>query len=294
MKVDPFHVDKALARHAFERAAPHYDEVAVLQREVGQRLLDRLELLRITPRTVLDLGAGTGLATAALAKRYRKARVVALDLSTAMLRETRKRGGWFRKPACVCGDMERLPLADDSVDLIFSNLTIQWCNTPDRVFAEFARVLAPGGTVLFSSLGPDTLRELREGWARVDSYTHVNSFIDMHDLGDALVRARLAEPVMDVERLTLTYPDVFRLMKDLKQLGAHNITEGRRRGLTGKGQLRALAEAYEAYRREGVLPASYEVVYGHAWAPQVGVAQARTENGVATVPVEQLRRRPPG
>jgi malonyl-CoA O-methyltransferase len=151
--------------------------------------------------------------------------------------------------------------------MIFSNLTLQWCNDLDRVFEGFWRILKPGGLLMFSTFGPDTLKELRACWHKIDQFTHVNAFIDMHDVGDALMRHRFSEPVMDVERLTLTYQDIRTLMQDLKMLGAHNVTAGRRQTLTGKGRIQALTRAYESYRHDGVLPASYEVVYGHAWIP---------------------------
>jgi malonyl-CoA O-methyltransferase len=260
-----YRLDKAGVRRAFERAAAGYDSAAVVQREIGRRLLARLELMRIDPAVVVDLGSGTGATAIALTRRYRGARVVALDLALAMLQEVRRRRPWFSKLRCVAGDMERLPLADASVDLLFSNLMLQWATDVDAAFTEFHRVLRPGGLLLFTTFGPDTLRELRTAWSQVDGDTHVNAFIDMHDIGDALLRAGLRDPVMDLERLCVTYPDVRRLMHDLKAIGAHNVTSGRPRGLTGKGRLQRMVEAYEAYRRDGVLPATYEVVYGHAW-----------------------------
>ncbi|WP_428605459.1 malonyl-ACP O-methyltransferase BioC [Sedimenticola sp.] len=263
-------IDKQQARLAFSRAAPRYDQVAVLQREIGQRMLDRLELVRLQPEVILDIGAGTGVATAALADRYRKSRVLALDFAFPMLLQTRKRGNWLRKPRCICGDLEQLPLADQSVDLIYSNAAIQWSNDLDSAFGEFRRVLRPGGLLMFTTFGPDTLKELRAAWAAVDSGSHVSTFIDMHDVGDALLRAGLADPVMDVDRMTLTYERVTGLMRDLKILGAHNVNSDRQRGLTGKGRLQAMQEAYETFRRDRKLPASYEVVYGHAWAPEAG------------------------
>jgi malonyl-CoA O-methyltransferase len=262
-----YRVDKRQARLAFERAAPTYDAAAALQLEVGRRMMDRLDLIRLQPARILDLGAGTGEFSRALMRRYRKAEVVALDLALNMLRHTRRRGGWFRRPACVCGDAEQLPFASGSFQFIFSNLMLQWCQDLEPVFTELRRVLAPGGLLMFTSFGPDTLMELRASWEAADGYTHVNRFIDLHDVGDALVRTRWAEPVMDAERITVTYREVRTLMQDLKHLGAHNITAGRPRGLTGRHRLERVMQAYETYRRDGVLPASYEVVYGHAWAP---------------------------
>jgi len=264
---DPYRVDKRQARLAFERAAPTYDAAATLQREVGQRMMDRLDLIRLQPAHILDLGAGTGEFSHALLRRYRKADVVAVDVALSMLRRTRRRGGWLRRPGCVCGDAERLPFAAGSFQFIFSNLMLQWFQDLDPVFNELRRVLAPGGLLMFTTFGPDTLMELRASWEAADGYSHVNRFIDMHDVGDALVRTRWAEPVMDAERLTVTYREARTLMQDLKQLGAHNITAGRPRGLTGRQRLQRMLQAYEAFRRDGVLPASYEVVYGHAWAP---------------------------
>lgn len=261
-------IDKARARRAFERAAPGYDAAALLQREIADRLLERLDYCRLKPRRVLDLGTGTGYAVKALQGRYRKARIIALDFAHAMLLQARRRGTWRRAPLCLCADAERLPLADGAVDLILSNATIQWCNDLDATFAECLRVLSPGGLLMFSTFGPDTLQELRRAWSMVDGHTHVSPFADMHDLGDGLVRARFTDPVMDVERLTVTYETLHDLMSDLKGIGARNATAQRPRGLTGPARLAAVQAAYERNRRpDGRLPASFEVVYGQAWAP---------------------------
>jgi malonyl-CoA O-methyltransferase len=222
--------------------------------------------VRIKPQRILDLGSGTGQCIPEVAARYKKAQLVALDIALPMLQHARKRGRWRRRPWCVCADAESLPFADGSFDLVFSNLMLQWCVELEVAFAELQRVLRPGGLLIFTSFGPDTLRELRSSWQQVDAYSHVNAFWDMHDVGDALLRARFADPVMDVERLTLTYPDVWQLMRELKQMGAHNVTAGRPRGLTGKARMQRLVEAYDDYRSEGVLPASYEIVNGHAWS----------------------------
>lgn len=261
-------LDKQLARRAFERAADTYDAAAALQQEIGGRLLERMDLVRLQPARILDLGAGTGFFTAALMQRYPDAGVMALDLAMNMLRRTRQRGSAAAQLHCICADGECLPFADGSFDFIFSNLMLQWCMDLEPVFSELRRVLSPGGLLMFTTFGPDTLQELRASWSAVDGFTHVNAFPDMHDVGDALLGTRWAEPVMDTERITVTYRELRTLMDDLKHIGAHNVTAGRPRGLTGRQRFEQLARAYETFRRDGVLPASYEVVYGHAWCPQ--------------------------
>jgi malonyl-CoA O-methyltransferase len=273
---DALAVDKRMVRRAFERAAAGYDAAAVLQNEVCRRMLVRLEYIRLEPVTILDAGSGTGNAVAGLLARYPAARVVALDLALAMARRARARGPWWRalfgrgggRLAAVCGDIEQLPLAPACTGMIWSNLALQWSNEPQRAFAEMHRVLAPGGLLLFSTFGPDTLKELRAAFLSVDRHTHVHRFIDMHDLGDALVASGFADPVMDMEIVTLTYADLRELMRDLKAIGAHNVTLGRPAALTGKSLLAKVARNYEAARREGRLPATFEVIYGHAWKPQ--------------------------
>ena len=276
-------IDKRAARRAFDRAADTYDAAAVLQREIGQRLLSHLDPIRLTPQRILDLGTGTGWAVPFLQKRYPKAQVFALDFSPAMLQRARKRGSWFRRVHCICGDAEALPLASNSMDLLFSNATFQWCNELHQVFRECLRVLRPEGLLLFSTFGPDSLKELRSAWAQVDGYPHVSDFIDMHLVGDALMGAGFAQPVLETEYLTLTYAGVQDLMRDLKALGTRNATAQRPRGLTGRGQLKGLIQAYEAYRTQGRLPATYEVIYGHAWAAQ------SQPKGSCPVPVDLIR-----
>ncbi|MEZ5542260.1 MAG: malonyl-ACP O-methyltransferase BioC [Pseudomonadota bacterium] len=276
--------DKQQMRRAFEGAAETYDGAAQLQYEIGERLLERMDFIRLQPRRVLDLGAGTGRFSAALLQRYRGAHVVALDIAQAMLARAQGRGGWRRRPLCVCADGERLPFADDSFDFIFSNLMLQWCTDLESTFGELRRVLAPGGLLMFTTFGPDTLMELRASWEAADGFTHVNRFIDLHDIGDSLVRAQWAEPVMDAERITVTYRELPQLLQDLKRIGAHNVTQGRARGLTGRRRWQAFAAAYERFRVDGVLPASYEVVYGHAWSPQ----NKRTHGAASAVPLTSL------
>lgn len=287
---DPFEIDLARVRRSFGRSAGDYDAAAVLQARVRAELLERLGLVRLEPSVVLDLGAGTGHAAFALKRRYRASQVIALDLAEGMLRQAGRRQTLLRRFRRVCAEAAALPLRDASVDLIFSNLMLQWCPDPDRVLRECRRVLKPGGLLTFTSFGPDTLVELRRAWAAADGHTHVNRFIDMHDLGDALLRAGLAEPVMDVERYTLTYPAVRDLMLDLKQVGAHNANAGRPRGLTGKEALARMTAAYEACRRDDRLPATYEVVYGQAWCPVAEPAR-RQGPGEVRVPIGQIGRR---
>ncbi|HVN41838.1 MAG TPA: malonyl-ACP O-methyltransferase BioC [Steroidobacteraceae bacterium] len=290
-----FDLDRAEVRDSFSRAARSYDAAAVLQSRVRGELIERLDLVRLDPQVVLDLGSGTGHAASALKRRYRRAHVLALDLSEAMLREAGRQRGLFTRFDRVGADAAALPIRSGSVDLLYSNLMLQWCMDPDQVFRECRRILKPGGLLTFATLGPDTLIELRRAWQAADpAHVHVNRFLDMHDLGDGLIRAGLAEPVLDVERCTLTYEDVRDLMQDLKSIGAHNVASGRARGLTGRRTLAAMRAAYESYRRaDGQLPTTYEVVFGHAWAPTGAGRDRREPPGVTRVPLTDISRRTP-
>ena len=270
-------IDKRLMRRAFERAAQSYDQAAVLQREVSQRMLESLDLVKLIPKVILDAGSATGAGSRMLARRYPDARVIGLDIAPSMLQVARQNDPWWKRrlpflsgniPQYVGGDLERLPLAASSVNLLWSNLALQWCDDLPAAFAEFQRVLAKDGLLMFSTFGPDTLRELRQAFAGLDGHTHVNRFLDMHDIGDQLVYAGFSAPVMDMEYITLTYADLMGLLRELKAIGAHNVTSGRSRGLMGKRTWRAMLENYEKLRKEGRLPATYEVVYGHAWVNQ--------------------------
>jgi malonyl-CoA O-methyltransferase len=280
---EPMGLDRRLVRRAFDRAASHYDQVATLQRAVADCVLERLDMIRIRPHRVADLGSGTGYCTRRLQRRYPSARVLGLDLSPAMLHEARRLGPrLLRRPTYVCGDIQALPLAAGAFDLILSSLTLQWCTDLSGTFQGLRQALTPGGLLLFSTFGPDTLRELRESWSEVDHYVHVNPFPDMHVVGDAMTAAGLRDVVVDVDRIASLYPDLYTLMKDLKALGAHNVHRGRSRTLTGKGRLERLISAYEHLRRDGSLPVSYEVVYGHAWAPDAP--------GPVAIPLDSITR----
>jgi len=284
-------LDRRAVRRAFSNASEHYDAVAVLQKEVRERLLERLALFKLQPSVVVDLGCGTAHGSSKLNALYPRAQTIALDAAFGMLQQARPTRWWLGRKAFqrVCADASQLPLKTASVDLIFSNLMLQWCDPPDAVFSEVRRVLKPDGVWVFSSFGPDTLRELRLAWQSVDAHTHVNQFIDMHDLGDAMMRAGLSEPVLDVERFTLTYPDAMSLMRELKAIGAHNVTLHRQRSLTGKSALQRVIAYYEQYRQHETLPASYEVVYGQAWGNQA--TSGRAQHNEVRISVEHVGRR---
>ncbi|MDD2722139.1 MAG: malonyl-ACP O-methyltransferase BioC [Gallionella sp.] len=267
-------IDKRQVRRAFSRAAADYDATAVLQREVCTRMLERLEYIKLQPARILDAGSGTGWGGRQLAEKYPAAQLVSLDIAIGMLQNARSRAGWWQKlfgstrQMPLCADVEALPLASGSVEMIWSNLAVQWCNDLPATFVELNRVLKVDGLLMFSTFGPDTLRELRQAFAGVDGHNHLNRFADMHDMGDMLVAAGFAEPVMDMEYFTLTYEDVRGVLHDLKAIGANNATAGRAQGLMGKQAWARLLENYEKLRRDGKLPATYEVVYGHAWKPK--------------------------
>jgi len=260
-----FRLESGRVRASFERASASYESAAALQAHVAAELLERLAQFRFDPAVVLDLGAGTGRVTGELKRRYRRALVIALDLAPGMLREAGRHQRPWRRFARVCADAQRLPLADASVDLVFSNLMLQWCQPLDAALLEVRRVLRPAGFFAFTTFGTGTLEELRSAWAHADGHTHVNHFADLHEIGDALVRAGLMEPVLDVDRVEMAYPDALALMRDLKAIGAHNVTAGRPRALTGRARLERMQRAYEHFRRDGRLPATYEIVYGACW-----------------------------
>ena len=264
------HLDKVKVRKSFDRAANTYNASAVLQQEVAKRLVERLDYIRLEPDYVLDLGCGTGNITASMLKQYPKAQIVALDLSLNMLKKTKHQGGWLsKKPRCICADAESLPFKEDSIDLLISSLMLQWSNDLSAVFNDIRRVVAPNGLLMFTTFGPDTLKEIRESWATVDKQPHTSQFVDMHDIGDALLQAGFANPVMDMEIITTTYGSVRELMKDIKNIGASNATAGRSKGLMGKQRLADFEVAYEIFKNdEGLYPATWEVIYGHAWVSE--------------------------
>ncbi|MBI3903730.1 MAG: malonyl-ACP O-methyltransferase BioC [Nitrosomonadales bacterium] len=272
--MNEFEIDKRAVRRAFSRAAHDYDTAAVLQREICTRMLERLDYIKQQPARMLDVGSGTGWGTRQLAQRYPSAQVVALDMALGMLNMAREQSSWWRKlfsgrqQSHVCADVEALPLAANSMDMVWSNLTLQWCNDLPATLRGLHDILKTDGLLMFSTFGPDTLKELRSAFHSVDGNSHVNRFIDMHDIGDMLMHGGFTEPVMDMEIITLTYNDVKTVMQDLRNIGAHNATAGRAQGMMGKAAWQNVIEGYERYRREGKLPATFEIIYGHAWKPQ--------------------------
>lgn len=286
----PLQPEMRAVRRAFDRCAAVYDGCDVIGARTRGELLSRLDGVPLEPGVVLDLGAGTGHATRALRDRFRRARVIAVDISTPMLAAARRRASWLRSFDVVCADATRLPLPDASVDLVYANLVLPLLADPDSLLLEARRVLRPRGHLTFATLGPDTLEELRAAWALVDDGPHVHTFPDMHDVGDALVRAGFTAPVLEVDRVTVTYADVASLYRDLRGVGAGNRLAGRRRALTGRGRLAAVASHYESRRTvEGRLPATCEIVYGHAWCPD-GATPARAPRETV-VPLAAIRRR---
>lgn len=271
--MNEFEIDKKQVRRAFSRAAADYDAAAVMQREVCIRMLEKLDYIKLQPARLLDVGSGTGWGTRQLGERYPKAEITALDIALGMLQHARGTSSWWqklfqgRREQYLCADVEALPVASGSIDMVWSNLALQWCNDLPATFVELHRILNTDGLLMFSCFGVDTLKELRIAFRDVDGYNHLNRFVDMHDVGDMLVAAGFADPVMEMETLTLTYEDVRAVMQDLKSIGAHNATAGRASGMMGKAAWQRVIANYETLRRNGKLPATFEIVYGHAWKP---------------------------
>lgn len=268
---------------AFNRHASEYEQAAKVQNEIGQRLFDRLSLLKITPRYVLDLGCGTGLFTTQLKKRYPQAQVIALDLAYGMLLQAKQKQKLWRKWPLVNADMMRLPFADRVFDLVFANQVIHWSQPLQVVLKELHRVMNVHGCVMFSTLGPDTFKELRDSWRSADVYEHTNEFADMHDIGDELVRENFLDPVIDMELLAVHYKSVAQLIRSLKSQGVRNINPKRNHGLTGCQAWKKFEKNYQQFSTEdNKYPLTYEVVYGHAWKGE------KHQDDEVFIPVSQI------
>ena len=292
--------DKHHVRRAFSRSAAGYDAAAALQHEVEACLLESLDyiddpkLARAPPGVAVDLGAGPGRASAAMRKRWPKARVVAVDLALPMLREAGKRSGWFRPFDRVCADARALPFAEGSVDVLFSSLCLQWVEDLGAAFAGFRRVLKPDGLLLVTTFGPETLIELRDAFAQADAVPHVSPFASIAQFGDALVHAGFRDPVLDRDLHETRYRDLPALMRELRAIGATNALQSRRHTLTGRARFTAAARAYDAFRTDtGDLPATWEVITAMAWAPGPGAPIREGGYDVTRVPIASIpvRRR---
>lgn len=268
--LNPPRLDKVSVKKSFNRAAKSYNRAAILQEEVLSRLLQRLQYIRHKPRNIVDLGCGTGKALKGLKQYYSGSRVVSIDLAFSMLQEARGQYGFFDKKSLVNADMERLPFVDNSFDLLFSSLALQWANDLPATFADMFRAARDGALLMFATFGPMTLSELRDSWYEIDQKPHVHQFVDMHDVGDALMSAGFSQPVVDAEIIKLEYSEFRQIFDDLKDIGAINADRKRSRGLMTPSRLKLLEQHYreKGYER-GKYIASYEVVYGHAWVKKL-------------------------
>jgi len=273
-------------RRRFDRAAHGFDAVDFVHAATRDGLLLRLEPMTIDASAVVDLGSATGTGSRLLERRFRRARIVAVDLSRNMLEASRRKQRRFTRRSSVQADAQALPFANHSIDVIFANLLLPWVSDPALLFAEVSRVLRKGGLFLFSTLGPDSLSEIREAWARVDAREHVNRFLDMHNLGDAAVRAGLRDPVLDVDRLSVTYNDARTLFRDLTEMGARNCLQDRERSLGGATRFRAMLVALDDQRKGDLLTLELELVYGHCWG-----SGSRSVDGEHRFDAEQIGRR---
>jgi len=276
----------------FNRAAATYASAIALPKETGLRLVERLDLIRLQPEIIVELGCATGYLSKLLTQRYRHAKVFGVDIAINMVlqakRQTRR---LFSRERFVCADANRLPFADQSVDLVFSNLMLAWCNDIDALLLELRRVLKPNGLFLFTTLGPDTLQELKHCWHNIDHHLHVHPFLDMHDIGDSLVKAKFLDPVMDMEKLIFNYSQLQLLMRDLKALGMHNIAAEKNKSLTTPRQLQKLNQAYENYRTAtAMLPVTFEVIYGHAWSHDLPLSTT-TASGEVIIPITKIKKK---
>ncbi|WP_264435332.1 malonyl-ACP O-methyltransferase BioC [Coxiella endosymbiont of Dermacentor marginatus] len=288
MVKEPFIIDNQAVAKALEVVSEKYREEAEIFHVIADRLLERLNFIRLNPLRIVDFGVRMGYTTKALLEHYKKTDIISLDFSVSLLNRARD-SIQRNSPKMLSAEYTLLPFADQSVDLIFSNLAFQWSLNLQKTLQECNRILQPGGFLLFSTVGPDTLQELRTSFS--DKKRHVHPFYDMHDIGDILTHLNFVDPVMDVERLTVLYPSVLQLIADLKSIGAHNAAQDRSRGLMGKSQWQKMLKAYEKWRDENhAIPATIEVIYGHAFRAEVTSSQRKQEQEIL-IPFNRIKRR---
>lgn len=286
---EPFIIDNRAVAKALEAVSENYGEEAEIFHVIADRLLERLNFIRLNPLRIVDFGARMGYTTKALLKHYKKTNIIiSLNFSVSLLNRVRD-SIQENSPKMLAAEYTLLPFADQSVDLIFSNLTFQWSLNLQQTLQECNRILQPGGSLLFSIVGPDTLQELRTSFS--DNKRHVHPFYDMHDIGDILTHLNFVDPVMDMERLTVLYPSALQLITDLKSMGAHNAAQDRSRGLMGKSQWQKMLKSYEKWRDENhAIPATIEVIYGHAFRSEVASSQKQQEQEIL-IPLNHIKRR---
>lgn len=258
-------LDSKHVRRRFERAAAGFDDADFVHAVTREGLLSRLQPLVVDASTVMDLGSATCSTSQVLSKRFGRAHVISVDLAHAMLQHGRKKRAWFARTSYVQATAAALPFSEQCIDVVFANLLLPWVDDPTTVFSEIARVLRKGGVFAFATLGPDSLLEVRRAWSQVDDKEHVNRFLDMHDLGDGLVNAGFADPVLDVDRLSISYESVEKLFADLTAVGARNALRQRNRSLGGKQHFRQMTEALRSSGSDGKITLDLELVFGHCW-----------------------------
>ena len=271
---------------AFNKHANEYERAAKVQQEIGERLFERLQYLKIVPKRILDLGCGPGTFSKELTLMFPNAQIFGLDLAHNMLLQAKKKQGWWRKWSLVAADMKNMPFPGGMFDLVFANQVIHWGEPLAHVFRELNRVMNVNGCLMFTTLGPDTFKELKAAWSGANQYAHVNEFADMHDIGDCLMAERFLEPVMDMELLSVHYETLPKLLRALKSQGVRNINPDRNQGLTGKTSWLQFEKNYVGMQTDkGKYPLTYEVVYGHAWKGEQRQISSGTE---IMIPVSKI------
>ena len=291
--MDKLKINLQRLRADFSHAADSYDAAAIAQHTICDRTLERLDSLKLQPNTILDIGTGTGRSLIGLQSKFPKSVIVANDIALQMLNMCNQNTGINQNCYFVCDQAQQLPFADNSVELIFSTSTFQWCTDLNQVLFECNRVLCTDGILIFSTFGPDTLIELRNSWIQVDEFEHVHEFLDMHHIGDMMLANHFKDPVVDMEVITIQYQELRQLLQDLKDTGSRGKFDRKiaktSDGLMGKKKYKRLVQAYEKFRTQnGTLPASYEVIYGYA--QKSGQIDENLEFKEVKIPVDRIKK----